>query len=50
LIRASHPSLIMALFLVGALSGGALELTGETFDKAVFEAGKSGFIKFLAPW
>ena len=27
-----------------------VELTQETFDKAVFQSGKNAFIKFLAPW
>ena len=31
-----------------ALSTAALELTESTFDAAV--AGKSAFVKFLAPW
>jgi len=31
-----------------AASAGATELTAETWDSAV--AGKSVFVKFLAPW
>ena len=27
-----------------------IELTPDTFNKEVFESGKSAFIKFLAPW
>jgi len=37
-----------ALFLTLAGCAGALELTKETWDEAT--AGKSVFVKFLAPW
>jgi len=36
------------LLLLGGQSAAALELTPDTWDQAV--AGKSVFIKFLAPW
>lgn len=38
-------ALMAAVLMVGA---GALELTPDNFDSAV--AGKTVFIKFLAPW
>jgi len=37
-----------ALVLMLAASAGAMELTKENWDAAV--AGKSVFVKFLAPW
>jgi len=37
-----------ALFLSMVCVAGALELTPDTWDDAV--AGKTVFIKFLAPW
>jgi len=37
-----------AVLVVLASVAGAVELTKETFDDAV--AGKTVFIKFLAPW
>jgi hypothetical protein len=39
-------SLLLAGILVA--TAGAVELTKETWDEAV--AGKSVFVKFLAPW
>jgi len=38
--------MLAAVILMG--SAGAMELTKETWDSAV--AGKSVFVKFLAPW
>ena len=37
-----------SLVLLAGSAQGALELTPANFDKEV--AGKSAFIKFLAPW
>jgi hypothetical protein len=37
-----------AMLAVLAVSAGANELTKETWDEAV--AGKTVFVKFLAPW
>jgi hypothetical protein len=37
------------LSLVGVATA-ATELTPDNFDDLVFKSGKSGFIKFLAPW
>jgi len=34
---------------LGAASA-AIELTPDNFDAEVFKAGKSAFVKFLAPW
>ena len=38
-----------ALLLLPALLG-AVELTPDNFDSTIFASGKSGFVKFLAPW
>jgi len=35
---------------VAAVSGNAVELTTENWEKEVTSSGKSAFIKFLAPW
>ena len=32
------------------MQGAAVDLTGETFTKEVFESGKRAFVKFYAPW
>jgi hypothetical protein len=37
------------LSLFGAATA-APELTPDNFDELVFASGKSGFVKFLAPW
>jgi hypothetical protein len=44
-----HEDFMQALFvsIIGAAHG-ALELTPSNFDSSI--AGKSAFIKFLAPW
>jgi len=39
---------LLAFCLFAAVSGGAVELTAESFDDAI--AGKNAFIKFFAPW
>jgi len=39
---------MLSLVATLAVSAGATELTKETWDGAV--AGKSVFVKFLAPW
>jgi hypothetical protein len=36
------------LSLVAVL--GTLELTPDNFDAEIFQSGKAGFVKFLAPW
>jgi len=41
--------IVALLGLVGAASA-AIELTPDNFDAEVFKAGKSAFVKFLAPW
>jgi len=38
------------LLLLAGTVHGALELTPANFDKEIIDAGKSAFIKFLAPW
>ena len=38
------------LAAIVGVSGSAVELTPDNFDKEVFESGKSAFVKFLAPW
>jgi hypothetical protein len=47
----ADPMLAVAVLLTAALAGrpaGAVELTKQTWDDAV--AGKTVFVKFLAPW
>ena len=39
---------MLALFAL--LAPATLELTSDNFDKEIFASGKSGFVKFLAPW
>ena len=36
--------------LAATVSGSAVELTPDNFDKEVLKSGKAAFIKFLAPW
>jgi hypothetical protein len=33
-----------------SVSGTAVELTPDNYDKEVTQSGKAAFIKFLAPW
>jgi hypothetical protein len=40
----------LSLLCALAPANGTIELTPDTFNKEVFESGKSAFIKFLAPW
>ena len=45
--------MLRALCLVGLAAGAAgesVELTEKNWDRLVFKSGKSGFIKFQAPW
>jgi hypothetical protein len=41
-------SLLLLPLLAALVSGGAVDLTADTFENAI--AGKSAFVKFLAPW
>jgi hypothetical protein len=41
---------IGALFVAAAAADGAVQLNEANFDAEVFDAGKSAFVKFLAPW
>lgn len=38
------------LAAIVGVSGSAVELTPDNFEKEVTSSGKSAFIKFLAPW
>ena len=40
----------LSLLCALAPAHSTIELTPDTFNKEVFESGKSAFIKFLAPW
>eukprot|EP01065_Artemidia_motanka_P037485 TRINITY_DN460_c0_g1_i4.p3 TRINITY_DN460_c0_g1~~TRINITY_DN460_c0_g1_i4.p3 ORF type:complete len:147 (+),score=58.85 TRINITY_DN460_c0_g1_i4:65-442(+) len=40
----------MTLCLLLVVGTSALDLTADDFDAKVFESGKSGFVKFFAPW
>jgi len=45
--------MLRGVALLGALcgvSGNAVELTIDNYDKEVTSTGKAAFIKFLAPW
>eukprot|EP01065_Artemidia_motanka_P017552 TRINITY_DN20_c0_g1_i1.p2 TRINITY_DN20_c0_g1~~TRINITY_DN20_c0_g1_i1.p2 ORF type:complete len:124 (+),score=49.15 TRINITY_DN20_c0_g1_i1:76-447(+) len=42
-------AVVLCLALL-AVSCTAMDLTAENFEKEVFESGKSGFVKFFAPW
>jgi len=48
----SIKTMLRTLSLLCALAPAhsTVELTPDTFNKEVFESGKSAFIKFLAPW
>ena len=48
----SVKTMLRTLSLLCALApaDSTIELTPDTFNKEVFESGKSAFIKFLAPW
>ena len=48
--HAFGPFRLLLLCALAAPAFGAIELTPDTFDKEVFESGKSAFVKFLAPW
>mmetsp|Transcript_16886 Transcript_16886/g.48926 ORF Transcript_16886/g.48926 Transcript_16886/m.48926 type:complete len:197 (+) Transcript_16886:79-669(+) len=48
-MRASLLSLL-ALFALCTPATAVVELTGDTFEKELFGAGKNGFVKFFAPW
>lgn len=50
--RSRGPLMLRTLSLLCALAPAycTIELTPDTFNKEVFESGKSAFIKFLAPW
>jgi len=45
----AYVALALALCVLGA-DAGAVDLTAKTFDKEVFDSGKSAFVKFFAPW
>ena len=45
----AHVALALALCVLGA-DAAAVDLTSKTFDKEVFDSGKSAFVKFFAPW
>jgi hypothetical protein len=51
-VRRSIKTMLRTLSLLCALAPAhsTVELTPDTFNKEVFESGKSAFIKFLAPW
>jgi hypothetical protein len=36
--------------IAASVSGTAVELTPDNFEKEVTASGKAAFIKFLAPW
>ena len=38
------------LAAIVGVSGSAVELTPDNFDKELTNSGKASFIKFLAPW
>ena len=40
----------LTLAFAATVSGAAVELTPDNFDKEVVSSGKAAFIKFLAPW
>jgi hypothetical protein len=40
----------MAMLLAIGAARGTIELTPDNFDEVVFNSGKAGFVKFLAPW
>jgi len=42
--------LLIASASVAAAAGEAVKLTKANFDAEVLDSGKSGFVKFLAPW
>jgi hypothetical protein len=42
--------LVLACAFAASVSGAAVELTPDNFDKEVTSSGKAAFIKFLAPW
>jgi hypothetical protein len=35
---------------VSTVAGSAVQLNAQNFDAEVVDSGKSGFVKFLAPW
>lgn len=41
---------LLACALAASVSGEAVELTLDNWQKEVVESGKSAFVKFLAPW
>jgi protein disulfide-isomerase A6 len=41
---------VALLAAVCGVSGSAVELTPDNFDKEITSSGKAAFIKFLAPW
>jgi hypothetical protein len=41
---------VLACAFAASVSGTAVELTPDNFDKEVTSTGKAAFIKFLAPW
>ena len=45
----AYVALALALCVLGA-DAAAVDLTSKTFDKEVFDSGKSAFVKFFAPW
>tara|TARA_B110001452_G_C14821428_1_gene286795 strand:- start:245 stop:382 length:138 start_codon:yes stop_codon:yes gene_type:complete len=38
------------LAAIVGVSGTAVELTADNFEKEITNSGKASFIKFLAPW
>jgi len=41
---------VFFLAIAASAHGAAMELTAANFDTEVFNSGKSGFVKFFAPW
>jgi GDP-D-mannose dehydratase len=46
----SELRLLIASATVATVTGEAVKLTKANFDAEVLDSGKSGFVKFLAPW
>jgi len=46
--RMARVALVCAF--AASVSGAAVELTPDNFQKEVLDSGKAAFIKFLAPW
>ena len=49
-LRLSVLKTIIFAALSATANAGAVQLTAANFDAEVIDSGKSGFVKFLAPW